>query len=196
MKKIIFIIAVAPVIANAGLFGPSNFEECILKGMKNVSSDQAANMIAYACREKFPAPKSTTPDAPLYESPKSFYFRSTDDLGSTVTQLIVKIETNHMRVRTHGTDYGSGIRSHDFGYHLEIEARNRNDFRIGGIWVGVPKKRAFARGRRKATARFITVAESLRPVRRALSAAISPESKKDNSTLAPSVLISTAPTAN
>ena len=93
MKKIIFIIAVAPVIANAGLFGPSNFEECILKGMKNVSSDQAANMIAYACREKFPAPKSTTPDAPLYESPKSFYFRSTDDLGSTVTQLIVKIET-------------------------------------------------------------------------------------------------------
>ena len=41
-------------IASAGLFGPSNYEECILDSMKGVTSDMAARAVAQACRSKFP----------------------------------------------------------------------------------------------------------------------------------------------
>jgi hypothetical protein len=37
-----------------GWFGPSNYEECILKNMKGVTSDKAVLEIRKACRAKFP----------------------------------------------------------------------------------------------------------------------------------------------
>lgn len=37
----------------AGWFGPSNYSECVLDGMKGVTSDAAAQAIAGACRKKF-----------------------------------------------------------------------------------------------------------------------------------------------
>ena len=40
--------------AVAGLFGPGDFEECILENMKGVTSDTAAKLIAQACAKKFP----------------------------------------------------------------------------------------------------------------------------------------------
>ena len=35
-------------------FGPKNFEDCLLKGMKGVSSDSAAQAVIFACKKKFP----------------------------------------------------------------------------------------------------------------------------------------------
>ena len=40
--------------AMGGWFGPSNYEECILKNMKGVTSDKAVLEIRKACRAKFP----------------------------------------------------------------------------------------------------------------------------------------------
>ena len=59
MNKIILpIIAIGILMltdyASAGLFGPSNFDECILQSMKGVTSDVAASLIAQSCRKKFP----------------------------------------------------------------------------------------------------------------------------------------------
>lgn len=69
MKRIALVVAVlmaAP--ASAGLFGPSNYDECILEHLKGVSSDVGARMVAEACRKKFPpkkpAEKAAHPDAP------------------------------------------------------------------------------------------------------------------------------------
>lgn len=47
--------------ADAGLFGPSSYEDCILENMRGVSSDRAATNIARACRTKFPAPPEPDP---------------------------------------------------------------------------------------------------------------------------------------
>jgi len=60
-NNIIAVILLLCTSANAGIFGPSNFEECILEQMKGIKSDAAANAVTYACRAKFPAketPKS------------------------------------------------------------------------------------------------------------------------------------------
>lgn len=47
--------------ANASLFGPKNFEDCILDGMKGVNNDTAANAVIYSCRQKFPNTSNTSP---------------------------------------------------------------------------------------------------------------------------------------
>jgi hypothetical protein len=39
-------------------FGPKNYEDCILKGMKGVTNDLAARGVAQACRSKFPESSS------------------------------------------------------------------------------------------------------------------------------------------
>ena len=50
--------------AEAGLFGPSNYEECILEKMKGITSDVAARAVDAACRSKFPykSPRLTDED--------------------------------------------------------------------------------------------------------------------------------------
>jgi hypothetical protein len=40
--------------AQFGLFGPSDYDECIIEGMQGVQSDRAANFVAASCMEKFP----------------------------------------------------------------------------------------------------------------------------------------------
>ncbi len=57
MKKLFAVICLfiwMPIPAMGGWFGPSNYEECILKNMKGVTSDKAVLEIRRACRAKFP----------------------------------------------------------------------------------------------------------------------------------------------
>jgi hypothetical protein len=55
MKKILFILFLicTSVSSNAGIFGPSNYEECLLENLKNVSNSDAVNAITAACALKF-----------------------------------------------------------------------------------------------------------------------------------------------
>lgn len=63
MKKWLAIIILALLLCDTPLtlamwpFGPSNYEECIAKEMKGVSSDVAARAIITSCRKRFPITK-------------------------------------------------------------------------------------------------------------------------------------------
>lgn len=46
-----------PTISLGGLFGPSNYDECITDSMRGVSSDVAARAIIESCRNLFPDPR-------------------------------------------------------------------------------------------------------------------------------------------
>ncbi len=59
--------------ADAGWFGPSNYDECILENMNGVGSDMAARAVGAACARQFPpkkiaekplAPAATVPPSP------------------------------------------------------------------------------------------------------------------------------------
>jgi len=60
-KKLTWFIALMASLlvspASAGLFGPSNYDECVLNSMKGVTSDTAAGLIARSCRKKYPEDK-------------------------------------------------------------------------------------------------------------------------------------------
>lgn len=56
----IFVLCLVVINSSyAGWFGPSNYDECILDGMKGVNSDVAAKLVAQACRKKFPVNKNS-----------------------------------------------------------------------------------------------------------------------------------------
>lgn len=71
-RRTVFLVTIvcfaASGAANAGLFGPDNYDECILKGMKGVVSDVAARAIQSACRNKFP---ETSPDTRQQTRPET-----------------------------------------------------------------------------------------------------------------------------
>ena len=52
---IIFLLAFLPSVGTAQIFGPRNYEDCIIEGMQSVASDVAAAEIRRACRDKFPS---------------------------------------------------------------------------------------------------------------------------------------------
>jgi len=59
------VIVVFSTSAFASLFGPSNYDECIIDAMQGVTSDTAANYISYSCAKKFPRISEVKPKCPL-----------------------------------------------------------------------------------------------------------------------------------
>lgn len=53
----------------AGWFGPSNYAECVLKNIKGVSGDMAANAVRMACNRQFPIPNVLPAPNPLPDNP-------------------------------------------------------------------------------------------------------------------------------
>jgi hypothetical protein len=51
-------------VSSAGLFGPSNYDECVLDRMQGVKSDLAARVIIAACSNKFSSKKNRSPSPP------------------------------------------------------------------------------------------------------------------------------------
>jgi hypothetical protein len=69
-------------VSYAGLFGPSNYNECILERMKGVTSDLAARAIVGACAAKFSSNKKSTPP-----SKKPEYKPELDDSGIPICRV-------------------------------------------------------------------------------------------------------------
>ena len=62
-----FLLAFAfmlPGIASGQIFGPSNYEDCVLRGIKDAKSDAALATLQSACRGKFPERPTPFNDRP------------------------------------------------------------------------------------------------------------------------------------
>ena len=49
----LLLLMVSTNVLAFSLFGPKNFDECVLENMKGVSSDDASHIIVKTCRRKF-----------------------------------------------------------------------------------------------------------------------------------------------
>lgn len=56
VEKLNFFILLTFASMNSygGLFGPSNYEECVLDGLKNAKTEMAASLLSRVCHQKFP----------------------------------------------------------------------------------------------------------------------------------------------
>lgn len=132
-----FFIATTPV--SAGLFGPSNFDECVLDGVKDAKTETAARLVAQACRNKFPLPTT-----PAYNEPvtNNYGFSGLSAYRPAVYDFVSKIEIVRSKVAHHGQDYGYGIKDNWFRYYIDVTVTNRNTFPITGIIIGINKRKS------------------------------------------------------
>lgn len=54
LRVIFLFLALVPFLANAGLFGPSNYDACLLENMKSASSPVVADEMKKAWARQFP----------------------------------------------------------------------------------------------------------------------------------------------
>jgi hypothetical protein len=53
MKRLFFLLIFIVSNAYAGFFGASNYEECVLEGLKDASNSTSAQLLHKVCKEKF-----------------------------------------------------------------------------------------------------------------------------------------------
>lgn len=73
MKNLIWILLLSQIscFAYAGLFGPTNYHECILEEMPGVKNDQVVRSISMECSEKYPVVKKQIAKKPYVRPNKS-----------------------------------------------------------------------------------------------------------------------------
>lgn len=70
MKRSVFLTIVliffSPITTSSGVFGPSNYWECILDRMPGVKNDSVAIEVIRKCRKKFPNSLEVEKKSPLF----------------------------------------------------------------------------------------------------------------------------------
>lgn len=53
MRVYLFLMFLIPGIANAQIFGPANYQDCILKGLESAKTESAVQLLQVTCERKF-----------------------------------------------------------------------------------------------------------------------------------------------
>lgn len=124
------------------VFGPKNYDECILENMKGVSSDSATMLIENSCREKFTEKEvdnskkhnwtqiSSTTNSSLYMD-KSTKTRH----GNIVTSYILD-ESDKLTVTDNGVQYYSRIVKLEFDCDMSKVRFLKSQFKSGHMGDG------------------------------------------------------------
>lgn len=113
----------AATTSHAGIFGPSNYDECLLDGAKSAQTEAAVQLVIAACRSKFPPNNASNQNEPE-KSYRLFSALKADRPG--VNNVINKI---------------SIVRAKSSRNKVQLTATNRNWFSVEGVSIGIPKKR-------------------------------------------------------
>jgi len=131
-KRLIIFFATSILFANqasAGIFGPSNFEECVLENLKNAKNELAVRAVYAMCGDKFDKPsKSSNPT----EKPSEKMFTGLHNSRPTLHALINKIEITTSKIEKSRS-------SAQLPYTLKLYVTNRNDFLVEAVSVAILK---------------------------------------------------------
>jgi len=87
MKKLLTVLIVLSGNTYAGLFGPDNYEDCILEGLKDAKTDLAVKLVNRACFDKFPSNTAPPPKPKNVKAVREFICEATGQ-----TPLIIKFD--------------------------------------------------------------------------------------------------------
>lgn len=122
-------------------FGPSNYEDCVLEGMKTARNRDAVRAVRYACLEKFP-PKSRSKKEIEAESAREEELRKKCKIPEDADEnsllginskrpRIIDAVNNLTRLKLENSAYGSP----------KISFQNRNDFSVTSVAIGFTNKK-------------------------------------------------------
>lgn len=114
IKILIVLLCLQSGISNAWtLFGPKDYDECILQGMRGVTSDTAAAHIARSCRAKFPAAEQEV-------SCKQVEFNALE-MEAVTTDVEITGDGTYISVNVYNGNRNKSVKE------LEIELSNETD---------------------------------------------------------------------
>jgi len=128
MKRLFLAILLSAIQVshvNAGWFGPSNYEDCILEGIPTARTDLAVKMVMDACMDKFPSEVSKarkeTPRQTL-GNPLGEYVceESSWDGGNTNTIRTITVNEKTKRFVVHGGKNLKITRSTDSAIYTDM----------------------------------------------------------------------------
>lgn len=64
INTVLLFLIILPSLGEAAIFGPNDYDSCILESMKGVTSNVAANAIRNSCRQKYPIKLPDTRELP------------------------------------------------------------------------------------------------------------------------------------
>ncbi|SDX59436.1 hypothetical protein [Thiocapsa roseopersicina] len=156
--SVLFSLVLIPISAFSGWFTPSDYDECIIGGMKGVQSDFAARMVRQSCLEKFPPEKEERPESvemPLEAAAKLSVLGGGDYFGDfvgtiyngnsdwTVTEFTISILELIVARGSKGEINPFESVSEDRKYRIEIDVPpyTKREFSLSVDWPGnVPYK--------------------------------------------------------
>jgi len=106
------------------LFGPNNFNDCIIENMKGVTSDSAAASIRMACRQKFPEKKDTPPKF---------------DLSRAGTPRVDVWDKDYPAISFSNITHGR-FQTTPYGNHF-LPITNKNNYDLSGVYLGIIAKK-------------------------------------------------------
>ncbi len=132
--------------SHAGLFGPSNYEECIISEVKNAKTEAAANIIRQACMKKFPTKEMLDEKNKREEREKMVakcrLTKNEDAAGNVFLSLQSNPGINGFlnNLVNRKLDVGS-FQIYGVAYpYARIEFQNNNKVGVSGLLIGIGPK--------------------------------------------------------
>ena len=146
-KSVLFLAAVLfSNSSHAGLFGPSNYEECIIKEAKNAKTEAAVSVIRQACMKKFPTKEMLDEKRKSEEREKIItkcgLTKSEDTAGNLFISLQSRPEISGFlnNLINRRVDIGS-FQSYGTSYpYARLEFQNNNKIGVSGLLIGIAPK--------------------------------------------------------
>lgn len=129
----VLFITLFPSVSSPGVFGPSDYDECILKEMKGVTDKYVANHIARACRNKFPEKIEYLDESKVVGSTsKQNYFDKYDEAKATKekSEILILPESDISKIEIVGT-------LSDSRKTVDVEVFNATDWKISKLIISV-----------------------------------------------------------
>lgn len=143
IKKILAVIfTVFPAVSFA-FFGPKNFDDCVLKSMKGVTSDEAAKLIYSSCLSKFPSAedKKAISEQQKTEQRYKNCGMTTELRNSNGTFYIDSFQANPQSEKFQQVLTKIIIEEYN-APASRIKVHNKNDFPISKVVIGLTKSKS------------------------------------------------------
>lgn len=142
MGSILFLIlSLSSIPVQAGWFGPSNYDECIIESMKGVQSNIAARLIYKSCKKKFPTTRNSQPATKLPDK----FISMLDGKASIKTGRINgniyngtrvwKITSIVLSLRHNDTKLTALLSEEYYKININVSPLSSSDFKIDTNWT-------------------------------------------------------------
>jgi hypothetical protein len=132
------VITYSPFSNAWSLFGPKNFEDCVLSGMKGVTGDFAAKAVYKSCRDKFPNNEkpSNMSQTELLKKKERIKRCGLEENESKAHHVMVLGGSRSMKI----SEFLKNIKNDSFDIKKsELAFQNSNSFGVSAILIGFTK---------------------------------------------------------